>query len=479
MSDRRQFLVRAYKIFDLLVMLFCFVLATLITNPRLSGFGSIQEFLSVRIKMVNFVLFLGLVLFWYTTMKFFTLYQSKRLSNRWKEIFDVIKATLSGSVMIYLAGLFFHIEIITLPFVAVFWISAAALMIVSRLILRWFLGWVRRRGRNLRNILIVGTNPRSLEFARSLESKQELGYRIIGFVDTDWEGTTDFLENGYKIVSDFERFPSYLRENVIDEVIISLPLKSYYKTASEIAALSQAHGIVVRSLPNIFDLKTSRTKTESIEGLPLISSYIGAMEGWQVEVKRLLDILFSSLALIGLSPLLLITAITIKLTSKGPVFFIQERLGINKRRFRMVKFRTMIPGAEQKQDELEELNEACGPVFKIKKDPRITPLGKIVRKLSIDELPQLFNVFKGDMSLVGPRPLPIRDYNGFSEDWHRRRFSVRPGITCLWQVNGRCDVSFEEWMELDMKYIDNWSLWMDFKILALTIPAVIKGSGAV
>jgi lipopolysaccharide/colanic/teichoic acid biosynthesis glycosyltransferase len=138
----------------------------------------------------------------------------------------------------------------------------------------------------------------------------------------------------------------------------------------------------------------------------------------------------------------------------------------------------MVLDAEQRQDELEDLNELSGPVFKIKNDPRITPIGKFLRKTSMDELLQLFNVLKGDMSLVGPRPLPVRDYNGFDEDWHRRRFSVRPGITCLWQINGRSNIHFEDWMKFDMQYIDQWSLWLDFKILALTIPAVLKGSGA-
>ena len=166
------------------------------------------------------------------------------------------------------------------------------------------------------------------------------------------------------------------------------------------------------------------------------------------------------------------------ITSPGPVFFVQERVGLNKRRFRLYKFRTMLKDAELKQAELESLNEVEGPVFKIKNDPRITPIGKFLRKMSIDELSQLINVLKGDMSLVGPRPLPVRDYNGFDQDWHRRRFSVRPGITCLWQVDGRSDIPFETWMELDMKYIDNWSLTLDLKILLRTLPAVLRGSGA-
>ena len=168
----------------------------------------------------------------------------------------------------------------------------------------------------------------------------------------------------------------------------------------------------------------------------------------------------------------------IKLTSPGPVLFVQERVGLGKRSFRLYKFRTMMQGAEKKLAELEHLNEMSGPVFKIKNDPRITKIGHFLRKTSIDELPQLINVLKGDMSLVGPRPLPVRDYNGFEQDWQRRRFSVRPGITCLWQVNGRSNVSFDKWMKLDMEYIDNWSLLLDFKILILTIPAVFRGSGA-
>jgi exopolysaccharide biosynthesis polyprenyl glycosylphosphotransferase len=202
------------------------------------------------------------------------------------------------------------------------------------------------------------------------------------------------------------------------------------------------------------------------------------MEGWPVVVKRCMDVILSSAFLVLVAPLFLIVSLLIKLSSPGPVFFVQERVGLNKRRFKLYKFRTMIPDAEQKMREIEHLNEASGPVFKIKNDPRITTLGRILRKTSIDELPQLINVFRGDMSLVGPRPLPVRDYQGFDQDWVRRRFSVRPGITCLWQVNGRSSIQFDKWMELDMKYIDEWSLSLDLKILARTIPAVLKGSGA-
>jgi exopolysaccharide biosynthesis polyprenyl glycosylphosphotransferase len=195
-------------------------------------------------------------------------------------------------------------------------------------------------------------------------------------------------------------------------------------------------------------------------------------------IKRMLDCLFSAVLLVLFAPLLLTIGVLVRLTSPGPVFFRQTRVGLNKRQFSIFKFRTMVANAEQLQDQLLSLNEMNGPVFKIKKDPRVTPLGRVLRKTSIDELPQLFNVLKGDMSLVGPRAMSLRDYQLFDQDWQRRRFSVKPGITCLWQIHGRNSVPFEKWMELDMQYIDKWSLWLDLKILARTVPAVLRGTGA-
>jgi lipopolysaccharide/colanic/teichoic acid biosynthesis glycosyltransferase len=171
-------------------------------------------------------------------------------------------------------------------------------------------------------------------------------------------------------------------------------------------------------------------------------------------------------------------AVIIKITDPGPVFFKQSRIGLGKRRFQMYKFRTMVADAEQQLRNLEHLNEASGPVFKLRNDPRITPFGRLLRKTSLDELPQLINVLRGEMSLVGPRPLPVRDYEGFNEDWQRRRFSVRPGLTCLWQIAGRSSIPFEKWMQLDLQYIDRWSFWLDLQILMRTIPAVIRGLGA-
>jgi lipopolysaccharide/colanic/teichoic acid biosynthesis glycosyltransferase len=221
-----------------------------------------------------------------------------------------------------------------------------------------------------------------------------------------------------------------------------------------------------------------RAKAEPLDYDSLITLRTDRMQGWSLLVKRLLDFTISLCCIALLTPVFLITAVLIKLTSPGPILFAQKRVGLNKRLISVHKFRTMVLDAEQKQAQIEHLNEVSGPVFKIRNDPRITRLGKLLRKTSIDELPQLFDVLAGNMSLVGPRPLPVRDYLGFSKDWQRRRFSIRPGITCLWQITGRSSVSFERWMELDMEYIDQWSVWLDLRILIRTIPAVLKGSGA-
>jgi exopolysaccharide biosynthesis polyprenyl glycosylphosphotransferase len=205
---------------------------------------------------------------------------------------------------------------------------------------------------------------------------------------------------------------------------------------------------------------------------------MGPHDGFLLRIKRIMDITISALALILLAPLFVMIGILIKIDLRGPIFFVQERVGYNKRRFEFYKFRTMTSDAEKRQAEMEHLNEVSGPVFKIKDDPRVTKIGKILRKTSMDELPQLFNVLKGDMSFVGPRPLPIRDYKRFEKNWQKRRLSVRPGLTCLWQIQGRNELSFEKWIELDMEYIDHWSLLLDLKILVKTIPAVVRGTGA-
>jgi exopolysaccharide biosynthesis polyprenyl glycosylphosphotransferase len=476
-SLRRRILLHAAKVFDLVLMVFAFGLATMLVAHQ-TPTVSLAEFLSMRIKVGNFVLFGGFLLVWHIVFSSFGVYSSKRLSARWAEVLDIAKAATLGSGIIYLAAIPLRVDMVTPLFILFFWLSTAMIGAASRVVLRAMLGGIRRRGRNLHQVVIVGTNARALRFARRIESRPELGYRIAGFVDVPWLGLGMFQQTGYRLVSDFSSFPRFLREQVVDEVVIALPMQSSYGQAARITGLCEEQGIIVRLLSEMFNLRLAQSRADEFEGVPVTILATGLPDGWPHFCKRALDIVVSLAAMVTFSPVFLLAAIVVKLTSPGPVFFCQDRVGLNKRRFCLYKFRTMVADAPERQWEVEHLNEAVGPVFKIKDDPRIIPVGKFLRKTSVDELPQLFNVLKGDMSLVGPRPLPVRDYQGFHQDWQRRRFSVRPGITCLWQVNGRSAIPFEKWMELDMQYIDQWSLGLDIKILAKTIPAVIKGAGA-
>jgi exopolysaccharide biosynthesis polyprenyl glycosylphosphotransferase len=474
---RRQLLLNAFKLWDIGLMLLAFLAASVSVLGQ-SHAVTVAEFFSMRVKITNFLIFSLFLFLWHVTFSAFGLYASRRLGERRKEVVDVVKATSLGTMFVLAGSLAFQVRLAKPVFFLVFWTTVTITAICSRLVMRMVLASVRRNGRNLRDVLVVGTNGRALSFVRKMLAHPELGYRVIGFVDQEWEGTVAVRDSGFELACDFEGVPQFLRDSVVDEVVMALPMRSFHFQASKIAAYCEEQGITVRQLSNIFDLKLAHSSAEEWEGDPLITHRTGAVEGSHQLVKRVLDIVASGLMLLFLSPLLVLAAILIKLTSAGPVFFVQKRLGLNKRRFGVFKFRTMVVDAEKKIQEIEHLNEVSGPVFKIKNDPRITPVGRILRRTSIDELPQLLNVFQGDMSLVGPRPLPVRDYEGFNEDWQRRRFSVKPGITCLWQVKGRSEIPFEQWMELDLQYIDKWSLWLDLKILLRTIPAVLRGSGA-
>ena len=475
---RRLLLLEAAKLFDTLGMIVAFALATAVVAYQIPEI-SLQQFLSMRVKLENFALFGGFLIAWRLIFTAFGLYETRRLSARAREVLDALKATTVAAGMLFLGAVALRIRMVTPVLIGCFWAASSAGVMSSRLLGRYVLRRVRRQGSNLRQMLVVGTNPRAVGFARRIEAHPELCYRLAGFVDDAWVGRGEFAPNGHRLVANLAGFPAYLRVQVVDEVVIALPLESAYRQARRIARACEEQGIVVRLLADFFNLRQARSQASEFEGDAVLTLSNGLPDTWQLLLKRAFDIVLSALVLVCVAPICALAAVAIKLTSPGPVFFIQDRVGMNKRTFRIFKFRSMVADAERRQRELEPRNEATGAVFKIRNDPRITPVGRFLRNTSIDELPQLLNVLKGDMSLVGPRPLPVRDYNGFNQDWQRRRFSVRPGITCLWQVSGRSSCPFEKWMELDMHYIDHWSLGLDVKILAKTIPAVVRGAGAV
>jgi len=332
--------------------------------------------------------------------------------------------------------------------------------------------------RNKRNVVLVGSGADAVKVAHFIKQNPKKGYILKGFVDDNIDRSLFDIFPDAETLCSMSEFPEYLEKNIIDEVFIGPDSTADKKQLNDILDLCKELGVVCHIPSDRLDSGAQNSTLNRFGHVTLLSisknkQYKNVFSFY----KYLFDNLFSILMLIVLSPLFIMIALVIKICSRGPVFFVHKRIGYNKRIFNMIKFRTMVKEAEEMQERLEELNEADGPAFKIENDPRITPVGKWLRKTSLDELPQLINVLKGDMSLVGPRPLPLRDVYKIEERWQKRRFSVLPGLTCFWQVSRRYDMPFDEWARLDLHYIDNWSLWLDFKIILKTIPAVLKAKG--
>jgi exopolysaccharide biosynthesis polyprenyl glycosylphosphotransferase len=334
-----------------------------------------------------------------------------------------------------------------------------------------FLRYVGRKGNDLKRILVVGMGKPALDFVREIKIHPEWGYQIIGILD--WERKR-FRQRylSVPVISGLDGLPRMIKNRQIDGLVFATS-KKILGMIQPISSVGEKIGVPIHSLADFFPL--SRCKEERIQ--PLVSCHFVHRKGFCILIKSLIDRMSALVGIIMVSPIFLLISVLIKVTSEGSVFFKQKRVGLNGERFYMYKFRTMVKNADKMKKLLQDKNEMDGPVFKIKDDPRMTSVGRILRKFSLDELPQLFNVLLGDMSLVGPRP-PLPEEVSQYELWQRRRLSVKPGITCLWQVNGRNNIDFQDWMKLDLEYIDNWSLWLDIKILAKTLPAVILAKGA-
>ncbi len=436
--------------------------------PGISGgVGSYRAYLALLPVFVS-----AWVLFLYV----FKMYESFRTRRLYTIYWIIFKAGFAAFVLFSSVVYSLKLHSVSRSLVViVFAVAAASLMVAKTLVVLFFRA-IRRKGLNYRQMLVIGTNRRAQSFISLIRSHPSWGYRIAGIID-DEEGKKGQEISGCRVLGTFKELPQVLKSTVIDEVIFIVP-RSWLNRIEDILYLCESQGLKIHIAVDYFDLQFSTAHLSELEGFPLLTFESAPARVGSLLLKRFLDICFSGALLLALVPVFVLVALLVKLTSAGPVLFKQKRIGLNGRRFNLYKFRTMVKDAELRLEELRVHNEMTGPVFKMKNDPRITALGRFLRRFSIDELPQLFNVFRGDMSIVGPRPpLPseVKDY----QNHQRRRLSMRPGITCLWQVSGRNKISsFDQWVKLDLEYIDNWSLWLDCRIILKTIPAVIFAIGA-
>jgi len=421
----------------------------------------------------------GLLFGWWVILGHYVRYEANRFASFLSQIRGIVLACTFATLLIMFVSALGGFERLTVAVITTFWAFNAVVLILSRMVLFRLLLRFRRVGRNSRHILFVGVNDEALRLADRIEQRPELGCRLVGFFAEDSIAFERALGKSLRwpLLGTLEDLRSFLEKGTVDEVLVCLPLKERVFHVYDLIRLCRDLGLVVRIVPEAFDTKLlSRAQVELFEGHHLVTFFRENLL-WQLLAKRVVDVAVSSAMLLVLSPLLLAVALIIKFTSPGPVLFVQERVGMNKRKFKLLKFRSMVVNAEELKQRLAAHNEMDGPVFKMKNDPRITPIGRFIRKTSIDELPQLWNVLRGDMSLVGPRP-PLPNEVAQYELLSHRRLSIRPGLTCIWQISGRNEISFEQWMEMDRDYVENWTFWLDLKILAQTVPVVLFGKGA-
>lgn len=467
-----------YRVIDLFITILSFILGYFLTNA-LTGHTVVLLGWEITISglrtLPEFILILFAIPFiWWVALNWGSIYDPIIIRNPRLLLWSLIKAHLGGGIFLF--GFFFLDKLYfpSRPQMFFFLCINILLLYIEKRMLVFF--WkVKKKETAFQRLLLIGMDPEAKRFARHVKNYPELGYKIIGCLTDQTEDSNGF-DDLLKVVGNINQIEKVVRENPVDEVIV-FSIRKLWETMDLVAGVCEDMGIRLTMVPQWPALKIAQLSFRKLGGTPLLSFVLSPTESGTLFIKRLMDVSLSLLALIFFSPLFLFLAILIKWESKGPVFFIQKRCGLNGRVFSLIKFRSMVQEAEKMQEQLRDFNEMAGPVFKITRDPRITRVGFWLRRTSLDELPQLINVFKGDLSLVGPRP-PIPGEVALYERWQRRRLSVKPGMTCIWQISGRNNINFDEWMKLDLNYIDHWSLMLDLKILIRTIPAVLSGRGA-
>lgn len=483
LKERARILTVAIFSFDLALVSAAFLCAFLVRNSVMPWLAP-QAFPGRLYPLTEYLPLLPLALaIWGVLLWSSGRYRSHRTVPLLDEAWAVLRVCATGSIIFTLALYVgrFDEQILAADRVSRFWvllfgIFSCLFLLTEKLALRLTSRYVRSHGLNYRTVLIVGTTPTALRIADSILGHRFWGFRIVGFTGIDDAEPPFAWPVRYPILGRMDDIPRIVEENSVDDVIFAVTRRDLDRLEDLFLSL-QEQGIRTRFAMDLFPHTRARVDLEDLDGMPLMSFATTPTNTFQLMAKRVLDVVLASLLLLLAMPIAGMIALVIKLTSGGDVLFRQTRCGLNGRVFTLYKFRTMVEDAEQRRLELMHLNEMNGPVFKLRSDPRVTAFGRFLRRFSLDEVPQFWNVVRGDMSLVGPRP-PIPEEVAKYQRWQRRRLAMKPGLTCLWQVSGRNDIDFDQWMRLDLEYIDSWTPLLDLKILLKTIPAVLSGKGA-
>lgn len=474
---RHKMMIRATRLMDQAILI-ATALGVIYYRPGVASLAARQP-VPTPDRFSDTLAMLILAVGWVGIFDFCIRYRADRFVSLRMHLKDLVKASTLSAFWFLIITTSFAVRSVHVTEVVTFWLIVTCAGLMTRVAWKAFLVNARKSGYNYRYLLMVGANPRSAEFAQKIAQRPELGFKLVGFVAESEESRRIWQENETPgpVIGLVEDIRGILERERVDELMVCVSVESKFSTVTNIIEHARDLGIVLRIVPEAGE--GSVLKNVHIEEFEneFVITFFREQLLLQLFAKRLVDIGVSAAALLALSPLMAAVALMIKFTSPGPILFAQDRVGMNQRRFRLYKFRSMVKDADQRKKDLAHLNELDGPAFKINNDPRITSVGRFIRKTSIDELPQLFNVLKGEMSLVGPRP-PLPDEVNRYEWLFRRRLSVKPGITCVWQISGRSTTTFDEWMKMDKHYVENWSLWLDIKILLKTIPAVLFCRGA-
>jgi exopolysaccharide biosynthesis polyprenyl glycosylphosphotransferase len=407
--------------------------------------------------------------------RFSGVYPYRRGRSLVEETYNIATAATAGVVVLITLGLVFSPLLYSRLIFLYTAFLITLLLGLSRFLIHLGSSHLRQFGVGVERMVLIGAGDVGRMVMRTVAARPDYGYQMVGFLDDNpIKGATDI--GPFKALGPVENLSEVLVNNRVDTVIICLPWQSH-RMIQRLLRTCEQSSVRAQVVPDLFQLTKNQVYVEELNGIPLISTRDVSIRGWNLLVKRAFDLVIGGAGALISLPVAVLIAAAIKLDSPGPVFFSQIRIGRNGVPFRCYKFRSMVVGADELRRELQEQNEASGPLFKVRNDPRRTRVGRLIRRFSLDELPQLINVLRGEMSLVGPRPNLPEEVEQYQE-WHKKRLTVSPGITGLWQVSGRSDLTFDEMVLLDIYYVENWNLLTDLGILARSLPAVMRGKGA-